>query len=200
MTTGPCHRSRLSWLRRDRVEGKMQNSSYIFTLAEVGYATTCQVATELSPDTALQTIHENVLCLHERLDAAKETEDNRRTDSESIVVMGSSRGVDNPCPVYAECSRYILIGHLQEICAAGNCADGFMRWYKSMPYNWRSFLDANTQGTTFTLSPQIYSKGILDQPNLWIYDGSKLMFNIKQLFQNVPPDTVFNKQSIVYDK
>ena len=29
MTTGPCHRLRLSWLRRDRVEGKMQNSSYI---------------------------------------------------------------------------------------------------------------------------------------------------------------------------
>ena len=30
MTTGPCHRLRLSWLRRDRVEGKMQNSSFIF--------------------------------------------------------------------------------------------------------------------------------------------------------------------------
>lgn len=176
-------------------------------LAQDALESACEVTTELASGEELATIHSNVLCLHQRLDAIRE-ELNRASGDESEDRSGASSGRAgryvvlppgddeggsiNPCDrgesYNATLCHALILRTFGGFCTTGNCAEGFDPWRDYMPQSWNDYLNENE---IYTFTPGTWVGDILREQEWFRLDESEgQMFDMQQFFRNMEPGRV----------
>ena len=175
----------------------------VLALAEGVSETTCEVTIELSSGVELETIHNNVLCLHQRLDEIRgkvmgESAEEYEGGQGKYVVLkpGDEEGTDvDPCDrsdsFNAKLCQKRVLKTFWNFCATGDCAEGFETWHRFMPENWKNYLNTE-EDQAYSFSPGTWLSGVLNEPNLFTLDRNRRMLNMQQFFKTVPPNSVLS--------
>ena len=173
-------------------------------LTEDAVKSTCEVATVLVSGAELGTIHENVLCLHQRLDVIRE-ELKRKSGEESeggkYVVLqpndeeGSS---GDPCErdgsYNAMLCYYSILRTFGSFCTTGNCAEGLDPWRDYMPPKWQNYLN---ERNIYIFTPGTWAEDVLNKPNWFTLDKSqRRMLNMEKFFGEMSPGQVLKPMHI----
>ena len=169
----------------------------------------CEVIKELSPNDKLETLHRNLLCLHERLEALiGERSVSSDADVESGYILLSTPpnvqgtgsvptgGPTNPCKRTDQASQMMCVEALtrsfQRFCADGDCVAGFGRLRPYMTENWKQYLDHS--GTISGLRDDNWLQVIPSQPDIFVDNDKGQSIDMLKFFQQIKPTDMFNIQ------
>lgn len=176
-------------------------------LAQGAPDSSCEVTTELAPGAELDTIHNNVLCLNQRLDVIRQELKSQSDDEferSGEAPSGSLRnyvvlqpddeegGSVNPCDRDGSYNAMLCYARILRtfgvFCTTGNCAEGFEPWRDFMPNNWNQYLKKKK---IYTFAPGPWAEEILKKEDWFRLDQREgQMFDMQKLFRNMEPDQV----------
>ena len=175
----------------------------------------CIITTELPDDAELQTLHANIVCLHERIERLSDTlnhlsvamaflseqlaQQETSSSSKYITIVGAPPGINplayNPCaapltPYTRSLCQQRLFHTFTNLCITGNCGDGLKPFLDSMPSPWQQYME--TIGPTDSLRTT-WLDDVDRYTDLFVYSDHGLAIDMPEFFQRVSPDRMFEQ-------
>ena len=155
----------------------------VLALAEEKSESACKITTELETGAELKTIHENVLCLHRRLNAIEAAAKLRKKDQSAYIpIQDTTEPPINTCGNAAICMNYIS-EFVHDFCGNG-CSNDLDHWREDMTPEWKQFFDKGTYDYEFNRDGL---KDILNQGRLFGSGEAGQRLDMKRFFEDVSP-------------
>ncbi len=168
-----------------------------FSIVDIIGAESCDIETELPDGKEIETIHNNVLCLHDLLIALATSQaepgPTEQADLSGYITLPSSPTLINPCSHSSDPAANIIclesiLRRFSELCSTEDCAEGFWKWRNYMPRAWVEYIDLDRYN--YSIKVDTWVSDVTKDPRFFRSEDSVSHLDIQQFFQSIPPDAV----------